>query len=122
MRIKEFKFTCAVDGSGDFTETKSEQIVGRLVAVSVDQGDLDAGSDIVISVVSTVSGADHTVLTLTNNTGDVLHNIMVEGAETDGSASVGGNVHPFIEGKLKIVVDEGGVSKTGTVVAYVDLD
>jgi hypothetical protein len=112
--------TLAVNASGAAT-VYSDPLSGLIAGLYVENGDLDAGSDITIT--DEASGA--AILTITNLAADAWYVPTVGVVDAAGAArlyAVGGTAIPAlipIDGRLKFVVAQGGVSKTGTVHVYV---
>ena len=112
------KFEIETDDSGDYTETLSERIqFGFLYAVEWVDNDLVDGVDAVLSVASTPSGVDQTLLTLTDANDDAWEYPRTETQDNTG-ANNGGLDFYLIAGKLKLVVSSGGDTKTGSMRVY----
>lgn len=117
-RIKVVSFSLTTDGSGDATETKTQDINGEILAVEVDySASASANTDLTI----TASAPSETILTLTDTKTDGVYypRRVIDG--TDGSAaSAGDNLYqPFIvQGVLTATIAQGGDTKTSTVKVY----
>jgi len=124
--IKQVKLYGTTDASGDLAVTAGMPTHGRLHAVEWIDGDLADGVDAVISVTSTDSGVDQTLLTLTNANDDAwyypryqVHDNAGAGVTYDGSNEIY-NAQAVIAGYLKMVVSSGGNAKSGGCVIYYD--
>lgn len=112
--------TLAVSAAGAAT-VYSEALSGIIAGLFVENGDLDVGTDITIT--DAASGAP--ILTITNLTADDWYIPSVGLVDAAGAArlfAAAGTAVPGllpIDGPLKFVVAQGGVSKTGTVHVYV---
>lgn len=117
--IRDVRFDITTDGSGDYTATSSELVIGRLVAIEHTLSGLDATADTTLEVVNTPGGVDRTLSTLTNVNTDEFHEVMEEAKSTaHGSSSQ--YDYPVIVGNLKLTVEQGGAANTGIFVAYVE--
>jgi len=121
MKIRDVRLAFTTDASGDATTTSTEPVVGRLVAVEAKIAGMDATADFVISSTSTPGAVNRTFLTLTSTNTDAWFDTRGLGATAAG-ASTSEYVHPFIIGKPKVVVAQGGNAKSGVIILYVDAD
>jgi hypothetical protein len=101
--------------TGDAGTSYSKSFSGRLVGIYVDNGNLAATTDIVVTDEET----GFTVLTITNLTADKMYmpralNQDLAGADTAIRESI-----PVV-GRLKFVVAQGGASNVGSAWVYVD--
>jgi len=120
------KFAIAVDASGDYTSSVatapgSDLLTGTgpllLHAVEWVDGDLADGVDAVLSVTDTLSGVDHTLLTLTDANNDAWY--FPRPVENDAAgAALTTRTLDVVYGTLKLVVAQGGVSKSGACIVY----
>jgi hypothetical protein len=127
MKTVTFDITTAADGSYDSTTTTNAPTVkGQassaggpylLYAVEWVDTDFDAGVDAVLSVTSTPSGADRTLLTLTNADAEAWYYAQVLVSDNTGTATTF-YVPQVVDGKLKLVVSAGGNVKTGKCLVY----
>lgn len=117
--IIDVRFNITTDASGDYTATSTQSVVGRLIAVEHSFSGLASTTDTVLSVTETTGGVDRTLLTLTNVNSNQFEDIMdVALTNAHGSSSQYG--HPFVSGKLKVVVAQGGNAVSGVLVAYIE--
>jgi len=119
------KATFVTDASGDATATVMGEAYGRLVGVSYDPatGSVATGAD--LTVTDADSGA--TVFSLTN--GGTAARFMrptavattnAGAAITAATTAVDVNRDIFVAGKLKLVVAQGGDTKTGYLTLFID--
>lgn len=113
----KLSFTTAANGSA--TATSVRPVFGSLHAVQWVDGDLADGVDAVLSVVSTASGIDQTLLTLTNANDDAMYYPRAIIHDATGG-TVAGEYTPFLlDGYLKLAIADGGSAKAGNVIVYV---
>lgn len=99
--------------------------LGKLFAVAWVDGDFADGVDSVLSVTSTDSAVDYTLLTLTDANNDAMYYPRVVVHSEAGAAltgTSGGDRAQFvINGRLKLAIASGGVSKTGGAIVYLEV-
>ena len=116
--IKREVFNITVDGSGDFEESKNTDIFGFLYAIVWVDGDLVDGVDFTLSVVGINGEPDRTVMAvLAANDDKTYYPRTLEHLDTDGT-DLASHSYPIIDGKLKMVVADGGASKSGKAIIY----
>lgn len=109
-RLVELNVTTAANGSGNVTVALER--VGLLYAVEWIDGDFANGVDAVLSAVSTPSGVDKTLLTLTNADNDAIYYPRaLEHGNTGTELATTTKV--LVDGSLKLAVTNGGDTKTG---------
>lgn len=114
-RIQRVEIALATDGSGDCT-AYSSSVAGHVIGFYYDRGTLDnATTD--ITVTEEFTGAP--ILTLTNVTASARYRPRVATHDANGVAT-GALDAPAVVGRIKVVVAQGGASKTGTLYAYID--
>lgn len=119
-RIRDIRFAITTTAGGAYTGTSTEQILGNVIAVDVNLSGLDATADTTLSVVSPASGgAGRNLLVLTNSQANTVYDLRGLGTDAAGASSAE-YVYPFVQGTLKLVVAQGGSTKTGTVVVFVE--
>ena len=122
MRLKSRRLDVTTDESGDATTNDTLSIFGCLYAVETIDGDLSDGVDAVVSVQSTESGVALTLLTLTDfNTDAMYYPRHVVHGETGAAltgTSGGDRAMPVINGTLRVVIAQGGDTKTGGIIVY----
>jgi hypothetical protein len=134
MKTVTFNITTTAGGAYDSsTAANAATVTGQrsstgspylLYAVEWVDTDFDAGVDAVLSVTSTPSGADLTLLTLTNADNEVMYyprhdaHTNAGAAIVDGASLTGERVMPIVDGTLKLVVSAGGATKTGKCLVY----
>ena len=112
--LKEIRLAITTDGNGDATVTSPETTNGWLYAVQWDDGDLVDGVDAVLTLSGLGTGADVTVLTLTDTNVDKwFYPRILEHDETGADLTT--RTFYAIDGSLKVVVSDGGDTKSGTV-------
>lgn len=95
-----------------------------LYAVEWVDTDFDAGVDAVLSVTGTPSGADLTLLTLSNADAEAIYYPRVDAhgntgaAWSEGADKTATRVEQIVHGTLKLVVSSGGNVKTGKCLVY----
>lgn len=119
--IRDILLTFTTNGSGAATTTATESVSGRLVAAEFNISAMDAGSDYTISVTSTPGGVDRTLFTLTNSNTNAWYDVRGLGSDA-AAASSSEYVHPAAIGAPKVVVAQGGATKTGKVILYFEVD
>ena len=126
-KYRDIKLSVTTDASGDGSTTSAESPVsGRLVGVEYALGTFAAGVDVTISITRTPSGTDQTLLTLTNANASAWYypQVAVHGnTGTALTATAGGDtIKPLCIGLPKMVIAQGGDTKTGTVTLYFACD
>ena len=120
------KILATTDGSGDATAYSEASYNGELVAVQWIDGDFADGVDGTLSVTSTDSGVDYTLLTLTDANNDAFYLTRGATSGATGAASLYAaagtavNDKMPVVGKLKLVIAQGGATKTGGVVVFLE--
>jgi hypothetical protein len=123
MKTVTFNITTTAGGAYDSTSAAdANTVTGQrsssgspylLYAVEWVDTDFDAGVDAVLSVTSSPSGADKTLLTLTNADAEAWYHPKVLATDNTGTNLVGEYVFQVVDGTLKLVVSAGGATKTG---------
>lgn len=121
--IDHIKLTATTDAAGAATVTGTVPVVGKLLAIEWIDGTFADGVDAVISITSTSSGVDHTILTLSNANDDAWYYPRVIMHDNAGVAvTLDGTNEAYVEDVLfgfpKLVVANGGDSFTGGCVIY----
>ena len=115
--------TTAADGTATILSEASYN--GKLFAVAWVDGTFEDGVDSVLSVTSTDSAVDYTLLTLTDANNDAMYYPRVVVHSEAGAAltgtSGGDRAQPVINGRLKLAITSGGVSKTGGAIVYLEV-
>jgi len=120
--LRDMHLIGTTDENGDVTLTGDGAIKGRLVAVEWVDGDLADGVDGTLTMTSTPSGVDQTLLTLTDANNDAWYypRTLLHGA--DGAAltgTSGGDREMYVlSGIPKLVIGSGGNAKTGGMILY----
>lgn len=113
------KLAVTTDSAGDATATSEVEVVGKVVAVAWEDGDLVDGVDAVLSVVG-VGRPDQTILTLTNANNDAWYYPLIQASSNAGGAITGVYAEPVVMGKLKLVVSSGGDTKSGSMRVFIE--
>lgn len=113
------------DSSGDLTVTADVKATGLLHAVEWIDGTLVDGVDAVISFTSSASGVARTVLTLTNADIDAWYFPREAMHSNAGAAITYDGTRPIyeravVDGILKMVVADGGDTKVGGCIVYLE--
>lgn len=114
-RIKRTSIALATDGSGGCT-AYSSSVAGHVIGFYYDRGTLD-DSTTDITVTEEFTGAS--LLTLTNVTATARYRPRVATHDVTG-ADTGALDAPAVVGRIKVVVAQGGDTKTGTLHVYID--
>lgn len=117
--ISEVYLPVTTDASGDGSVTHNVDLMGRIIAVNWEDGDLVDGVDAVLSVVGN-GRPDQTILTLTNANSDAWHYPVIQASSNAGGAVTGEYTQPLVSGFLKLVVSAGGATKSGSMRVYVE--
>jgi len=108
-------FTTIADGSA--TAYGSESIFGLLYAIKANTGTLANTADLTI----TNDGGELSgpLLTITNLATSAIYYPRGDTCTAAGAATAGSNdAYPILDGKIKIVVAQGGDTKTGSITVY----
>ena len=121
-KLHEMRLSGTCTSSGALTVTGEDAVFGYLDAVDWIDGNFADGVDAVLSVTTTNTGVDVTLLTLTDANNDARYypRALVHG-ET-GSAltgtSGGDRTRMLLNGVPKLVVADGGDTTTGGCIIY----
>ena len=127
MTLRVVELLGTTDSSGDMTVAAAAKVTGLIHAIEWVDGDLVDSMDAVISQVRDGTNvADVTILTLTAANVDKVYYPRTPamdnvGADVtyDGSNEI--YVRQFVNGKLKIVVSDGGDTKSGGCLVYYEV-
>jgi hypothetical protein len=117
--LREYKATITTDGSQNAEVYVGSRIVGRIVAIKYEPGDIATGADL------TITGSETGVPVLTKEnagTSDVWYYPVAAANEVaDGSASSLRECPVYLyQERMKVAVAQGGATKTGEITLYVD--
>lgn len=120
--LKHLTITLAVDGSGDFT-TDTLPVSGRILQIRFIAGTLDTGGD--LTVVGKDTGVP--ILTMTaHGTANrqvaprqATHDILGVASDTDDTTGEPVEDYIWVNERLTVTEDDGGISKTGTLHIWV---
>lgn len=123
MKVVTFDIVTA---SGSYTGTANGSAGSPYLLYAVEwvDGSLEDGVDAVLSVTSTPSGVDVTLLTLTDANNDAWYYPRANAHTTAGAAIVDGQdltgerVPMVVDGRLKLAVTNGGDDKVGKCRVY----
>ena len=122
--IREYPLSITVNSSGDSTDYIDSVEAGKLYAVAVNEGDLAGNFDITISYKNEQTDFV-TLLTLTNLSADktyypreIVHS---EAGEALTGTAGGDRAMPIVAGRVRVVTGDGGVSKSGGIILYVEV-
>ena len=123
MPLEEYLIEITTDANGDSTDTSEQAILGHLDAVDVVDGDLADNFDLTLAYVNS-QGVTKTLLTLTNLSADATHyprHVVSGETGTALTGTAGGDrTKPLVAGKVTVTTADGGVTKSGAVILYVD--
>jgi hypothetical protein len=136
MKTVTFHITTTSGGAYDSSTTANAGTISGgnsstggpylLYAVEWVDTDFDAGVDATLTVTSTPSGIDRTLLTLTDADAEATYYVRENAHGNTGTAWAEGadktatRVKPIVDGKLKLVVAQGGNAKTGKMLVYLE--
>lgn len=115
--MKTVRVNFTTDGSGNATAFGSAE-VGKLYAVQLIDGDLADGVDVTL----TAEHSDFSMPLLVAadwNSDKVVYPRVLQNLNTDGTALTT-HTMPIIYGRIKVVIAQGGDTKTGAVVLYLE--
>jgi hypothetical protein len=107
--------TLTTDGAGAATAF-SGRISGFIIGYYVDIGTLAAGA---VDITVTDDSTTEALLTLVNVAASVRLRPRLPTHDSTGQLT-GALDAPWVDGRLKVVVAQGGATKTGTLYVYVD--
>lgn len=125
----QVKFDITTDASGDYDSTDDESTNPQsdismwargpmlLYAVEWVDGDLVDGVDATLSMTETLSEVDKTLLTLTDANSDAWYYARALECDNAGTATDFYTMQ-VVDGKLKLVVSNGGDTKSGACIVY----
>lgn len=121
-QLRSMVLTGTTNAGGDLTVNAEFGVFGHLDAVEWVIGTFDAGVDATLSVQKTGSGVASTLLTLTDANANAWYRPREVAHGNTGTAltgTAGGDrVMPVIDGTLRLVVAQGGNTKTGSLIVY----
>lgn len=107
------------DSGGAASETKATDVNGFIYAIDLKLGTLASGAaDVTVSVTNTPDGVDRTLLTLTNVAANARY-FPRELEDDNAGADATNRLMNLAVGRLKVVVAQGGDTKSGAVTVYV---
>ena len=121
--FRDMVLAVTTDAQGVVTTNGESGISGRLYALEWVDGDMTDGVDITVTMQAGVSGVALTLFTGTNVNDDAWYfpRTQVHGATGTGLEYASGyNIveSPVLSGKPRILVGEGGATKTGSLILY----
>jgi hypothetical protein len=124
--IRHIKLYGTTDSLGDLSVTADVKIEGLLHAVEWIDGALVDGVDAVISCVRDDNASDITLLELTNANADAWYYPQTPAQDNAGADVTydGTNeiyTRQVVNGKLKMVVSDGGDTKAGGCIVYLEV-
>jgi len=120
MAITEVLFDITTDADGDSTDDHTHTVFGYLVKLVYAKTDFADGVDLVLSMQSPPGAIAETIITLTNINASAVHYPVVDPSDTAGAAETAQPVRHLLVGTPRIVTDEGGATKTGKVILYIE--
>lgn len=115
--LQEVSTSIVTDGDGAATVYLGTKLRGRVHAIKYTAGTLENTTDLVITGKTTGVA----ILTDSPATSEWFYPRAIPNKNTDGTAftNVAAEIHVLNE-QIKVVVAQGGDTKTGTITAYVD--
>ena len=120
--IRNIKLSVTTDADGAATAQATTPVLGYLEAVEWVDGSLADGVDATVSVVSTSSGIDQTLLTLTDANDDAFYYPRAIIHNATGGTVTGEYTEYLVDGYLKLTVAQGGSVKAGNAIVYVETE
>lgn len=117
MKIVKLPFTTDGSGNASVTHDITDPVFGLVYAVQLIDGTCDDGVDVTI----TIEEGELSIPVLTKadfNTDQMVYPRAVQSLNTDGTALTS-HTAPIAVGQPKVVIAQGGASKTGAVVIYI---
>lgn len=117
--MKEIRLIGTTSALGAATVTATAASFGRVYAVEWVDGSLVDGVDAVLKCTRTPSGVDNTLLTLTDANADAWHYVRAVSSNATGGAGAL-EVCPVANGVLTLTIADGGDSKVGGCIVYLE--
>lgn len=118
MSIRKVVIPFTTNGSGAADTLSEVAAFGEVVAVNIDTGDAASTADFTI----TANETGVVVFNKTNIASDVQYPVRTPTYDTTGTAITGAYSAPVVAERLRLVVAQGGATKSGVVTVYVDGD
>lgn len=118
--IRDITLSFTTTAGGAATTISPETVSGRLVGIEASISAMDAGSDYTVSITSSPGGVDRTLFTLTNSNTNAWYDVRGLGSDA-AAASTAEFIHPLAIGAPKVVVAQGGATKTGKMILYFEV-
>lgn len=119
--IRMIRLHGTTDALGDASIEADVKTTGLLHAVEWTDGDLATGVDFVLSQVRDNDAVDITLLSISDANTDAVYYPRYPLVKNDGSTIADQYDRAFVNGKLKLVIDDGGDSKSGGVTVYYEV-
>ncbi len=116
--IRHIKLYGTTDSAGALTVTATLPVEGLLHAVEWIVGGFAAGVDATLSIDRDDDASDVTLLTLTDANTDKVYYPLVLASDSSGAALTAIYQRMFVNGKLKLVIANGGATKSGGCIVY----
>lgn len=120
---QDIKLKFETDGDGAVAVESERRVFGYLEKVYWEDGDLADGVDATLSMIETPAGVEETILTLTDENNDKVfyprHLVHSEAGAALTGTQGGDRVRPFLNGKPKLVIAQGGDTKSGSMTLIV---
>lgn len=121
-RLRDLRLMGTTNGSGAATINAERSVFGRLYAVEWIDGTFENGVDATLTAQATPSGVATTLLTLTNADDDKWYFPRALVHDESGTAltgtSGGDRCLPLVAGTPRLVIADGGATKTGGCILY----
>ena len=121
--LSELRIPFTTDGSGDAVVHGSRSVFARLIALFYDRGDMDTGTDLVLT--TDQYDVVETIFSVANiGTSDKIwfpRRLVQNNAGVDLTGTQGGDREPYLMiGRPKLTVDEGGATKSGALILILE--
>ncbi len=119
--IRHIKLYGTTDSTGALMITATLPVEGLIHAVEWIDGDLADGVDATLSIDRDDDASDVTLLTLTDANTDKVYYPLVLASSSAGADLTAIYQRMFVNGRLKLVVANGGDSKSGGCIVYFEV-
>ena len=121
--LSELRIPFTTDGSGDAVVNGSRSVFARLIALFYDRGDMDTGTDLVLT--TDQYDVVETIFSVANiGTSDKIwfpRRQVQDNAGADLTGTQGGDRVPYLMiGRPKLTVDEGVATKSGALILILE--
>lgn len=122
MKPRYLELEATTNGSGDATVNAAKQITGQLYAIEWVLGTFAAGVDATLTEQSRPSGVARTLLTLTDANANAIYYpryiVHSEAGAALTGTSGGDRAMALLMGIPRLVIAQGGATKTGKIILW----